>query len=267
MGIAVIFSTFFSWQLMTVLLIVYAALAVADLFKRHLLSNAVVYWVTMLLAPFAALTSIVVPIGALFIKLNDENAGWGKVVLIFLGGAALFILAAVVYVRGHIAPINKASEKYGGNKRYFAAKRLITVGYGGTLLYALPFILMSCEMMSFLAVGTFVFVDILDSEGIFGVLVFAIMLLFVLLIPIVNIFAICALLFLGIEFAVWGITAAAVLLADILIANGCIRYIITTDKTKGKKALWIFLSLIPAVNLIYGIWCIRKINKSLKDSY
>ncbi|MDE5859471.1 MAG: hypothetical protein K2H23_03655, partial [Oscillospiraceae bacterium] len=182
-----------------------------------------------------------------------------------IGGAALLLIAAVVYVRGHIAPINKASENYVNNKSYFAAKRLIKVGCTGSLIYAVPFIIMSVEMLSYIAVGTFIFADAVEANGISGIFALAVLVVLAFLIPIVNIFAICALFFLGVEFSVWGITAIAVLLMSIVITNGCIRYILTTDKTKLQKAGWIFLSLIPVFNFCYGIYCNVKINKSLKE--
>lgn len=266
MGIFIIFSGFFSWQLMTILLSVYAVLAVADLFKRHLLSNSVVYWITMLLAPFAALTSIAVPLNVLLVELNKEEMNWIKVILTFIGGLALLLFTAAVYIRGHIAPLNKASEKYGDNRKYFAAKRLIKVGCTGTLIYAVPFTVMSCVILGYMSVGAFVFADVIESNGLIGIVYLIVMIIAIFLIPIVNLVAICMLFFLGIEFMLWGITAAAVLLADILIANGCIRYILTTDRTKGQKALWIFLSFIPVFNFWYGIYCIVKINKSLKEN-
>lgn len=266
MGIYFIFSGFFSPLLMTVLLLIYAFLAVADLFKRHLLSNTVVYWITMLLAPFAAVTSVAVPVNVLIAAFNDEGTGWAKAILTFIGGAALLLLAAVVYVRGHISPLKKDSEEYGINKKYFAAKRLIKAGYAGSLVYAVPFIVMSFEMIGFMSVGTFVFAQTIADYGIIGIVYFIILILAMFLIPIVNLFVICILFFLGVEFTAWGITAAAALLANILIANGCIRYILTTDMTKGKKALWIFLSLIPVFNFVYGIICLTKINKRLKET-
>lgn len=265
MGIFIIFSGLFSWQLMTLLLSVYAVLAVADLFKRHLLSYTAVYWTTMLLAPFAALTAIAAPINVLLLELGKEDLNWVKVILTFIGGFALLLLTAAVYIRGHIAPLNKASEAYGDNRKYFAAKRLIKVGCTGTLLYAIPFTVMSCIVLGYMSVGAFVLADVIESYGLIGIVYFIVMIILIFLIPIVNIFAVCALFFLGIEFTLWGITAAAVLLADILIANGCIRYILTTDRTKGQKALWIFLSLIPVFNFWYGIYCVVTINKSLKE--
>lgn len=257
---------------MPVLLLIYAGFAIADLFKRHLLSNVVVYWITMLLAPFAAAAAVAVPVIELLAALSndEEQVNWGKIILLFIGGGALLLLVAAVYIRGHIAPLNKASEKYGNNKKYFAAKRLIKVGYAGMLLYAVPFIIMSCVMIAFISTGTvafsYIFISAVEEYGIIGIVYFIIMILAMFLIPIVNLVVICMLIFLGIQTTAWGITAAAVLLVNILIANGCIRYILTTDKTKLKKALWIFLSIIPAFNLVYGIICLTKINKCLKET-
>lgn len=261
-----------SWRLMLILLLLYAGFAIADLFKRHLLSNAVVYWITMLLAPFAAAAAVVVPVIELLAALSndEEQMNWGKIILLFIGGGALLLLVAAVYIRGHIAPLNKASEKYGNNKKYFASKRLIKVGYAGMLLYAVPFIIMSCVMITLISTGTvafsYIFISAVEEYGIIGIVYFIIMIFAMFLIPIVNLAVICMLIFLGIQTAAWGITAVAVLLVNILIANGCIRYILTTDMTKGKKALWIFLSLIPAFNFVYGIRCLTKINKYLKET-
>lgn len=260
MGINFAFTFFGSvpWQFMAILLLVYSVLVFADLFKRHLLSNTVIYWATMLLAPLAAVTAVSVPAAELLIEFSNEEMRWGKIILLFFGGAALLLLTAVIYIRGHIVPLNKNSEKYGDNKKYFAAKRLIKVGYAGTLIYIAPFIVMSYEIISLIFAGASAFANIIEEDGLGTAVLWLLALLLGFLIPIVNIIFICVLFFLGIEFFVWGVTAAAVLLTNVLIANGCIRYIITTDMTKGQKALRIFLSLIPTVNIFLGIRYCKK---------
>lgn len=262
MGFSIAFSGILSWQLMAVLLLVYAGLAVADLFKRHLLSNPVVYWATMLIAPFAALTAIIAPIIKLLDELGNEKTNWGKIILLFIGGAALLLLAAVVYIRGHIAPIDKASEKYESNKNYFAAKRLISVGMAGNILYGI-----------FLAISFIEITDLIFTVGyavsgmpIQDIIILPFFLLFLLFVPIANVIVIFILIFVAVEFVTLGVTAFMTLMFVMLIANGCIRYILTTDMTKGKKALWIFLSLIPVFNFVYGIKCLTKINKRLKET-
>lgn len=266
MGTLAVFSGPFFPLLMTILLLIYAVLAIADLFKRHLLSNTVIYWITMLLAPLAAASAVAAPIAELLSETSNEKMNWGKIILFFIGGAALLLLAAAVYIRGHIAPLNKASENYGNNKKYFAAKRLIKVGCAGTLIYAVPFIVMSYEIIMFMLTGAAAFANVIVNGGIGEAVLLLLILPLLLFMPIANVVIIFIICFLGIEFTVWGITAIAVLLADILISNGCIRYILTTDMTKGKKALWIFLSLIPVFNFVYGIKCLKKINSRLKET-
>ena len=264
MGFSIAFSGILSPQLMAVLLLVYAGLAAADLFKRHLLSNPVVYWATILLAPVAALTAIIVPITELLNKLGNEKTSWGKIILAFIGGAALLLLAAVVYIRGHIAPIDKASEKYESNKNYFAAKRLISVGIAGNILYGIFL------AVSFIEVSSLIFLvgDAVLSSGmsVKDMVILPFFLIFLLFVPIANVIVIFIFIFAASEFVTLGVTAFMTLMFVILIANGCIRYILTTDMTKGKKALWIFLSLIPAFNFVYGIICLTKINKRLKET-
>ena len=186
-----------SWRFMLVLLLLYAGFAIADLFKRHLLSNIVIYWITMLLAPFAATVAVVIPVNELLNALSndEEQINWGKIILLFVGGGVLLLLVAAVYIRGHIAPLNKASEKYGNNKKYFAAKRLINVGYAGMLLYAVPFIIMSCVMIALLSVGTGAFAvffsGVVEEYGfIEAVFLTIITILFMFLIPIVALFVI-----------------------------------------------------------------------------
>ncbi|MCM1329235.1 MAG: hypothetical protein NC253_07310 [Ruminococcus sp.] len=268
MGIYTAFtSEFFSGGLLAVLLLVYLGFAVADLFKRHLLSNTVIYWITMLLAPFAAVTAIVTPISDFLNRLDDEEAHWGQIILTFIGGAALLVLTAVVYVRGHISPLPKDTEQYGENRKIVAASRLIKVGLVGTVIYLIPFVIMTYEVILFVIAGTAALVGVTAAVGIRGLLSLILVILIAFFVPIANIIVIFIFSFVGIEFALWGVTAIAVLLADILTANGCIRYILTTDKSKGQKAWRIFLALVPAVNVVYGIICLVKINKALKSNY
>lgn len=218
--------------IMLVLLAVYAGFAAADLFKRHLLSNKGIYEVTMLLAPIAALTAIGTPILSLFTRSIGTTA------LLFIGGTALLLLAAAVYIRGHIVPVDKSAG------RYAASKRLIYFGTAGTAVYGVLIILQIMELLTlFNSMGK----TVIESIQLLVVLVIC------LFIPIFNIIAFVILLFIGAEIAAVGIAAFLALLMNLLTANGCIRYIVTTDMTKGQKALRIFLSLIPIVNIVMGI--------------
>ncbi|MCM1023099.1 MAG: hypothetical protein NC395_03475 [Prevotella sp.] len=271
MGISAAFSGLFSWWVLAILLLGYAAFAVADLFKRHLLSNTVIYWITMLLAPFAAAAAVIAPVSEFLNGADDNGFHWGRTILIFILGAALLVLTAVIYIRGHIAPLPKnsepnTSEQYGENRQISAAARLIKVGLVGTVIYLIPFVNMTYEIILFLIAGTTALVGVTATVGIRGLLSLILIILIAFFVPIANVVVIFIFCFVGIEFALWGVTAIAVLLADILVANGCIRYIVATDKTKGQKAWRIFLSLIPAVNFVYGIRCLTKINNRLKET-
>ena len=233
------------WLLFAVLLV----LCFADLFKRHLLSNTAVYAVTMLLVPL----SIVAAVGALLVSLGGTSIV--KIIFAILGCIGLFAVAATVYVRGNIFPVDKnriERSPYLDTVALYSARKLIAVGMAGNVIYGILLIISAAEIL--------MLVGMVVSAG--AILVLPVLLL-LLLEPIVNIIAICFFLVIGAEFVVLGVTAFMTLLPVIMIANGCIRYILTTDKTKGKKVLWILLSLIPAFNFGYGIYCIVKINKSL----
>lgn len=237
------------WILLAVLLV----LCIADLFKRHLLSNTAVYSVTMLLVPL----SLAAAVAAFFTSLGGTSIG--KIIFSIIGCLALLAVAATVYVRGNIFPVDKNKierSPYLDTVALYSARKLIAVGLAGNVIYGILLLISAAEILMLvgLAVSS-------------GAILFLPVMLLLLLVPFVNIIVICFFLVIGAEFVILGVTAFMTLLPVIMIANGCIRYILTTDKTKGKKVLWILLSLIPAFNFVYGIWCIVKINKSLKGSY
>lgn len=237
------------WILLAVLLV----LCIADLFKRHLLSNTAVYSVTMLLVPL----SLAAAVAAFFTSLGGTSIG--KIIFSIIGCLALLAVAATVYVRGNIFPVDKnriERSPYLDTVALYSARKLIAVGLAGNVIYGILLLISAAEILMLvgLAVSS-------------GAILFLPVMLLLLLVPFVNIIVICFFLVIGAEFVILGVTAFMTLLPVIMIANGCIRYILTTDKTKGKKVLWILLSLIPAFNFVYGIWCIVKINKSLKGSY
>lgn len=246
----------FQPKVMTFFLVFLLAFAFADLFKRHLLSNAVVYTATMLVIPIAALTAVGTPIAAL---INDVTVV--KEILLIIESIALLAVCLTVYIRGHISPVDKTLEKYSGGIRFYAARRLISVGIAGNLLYGLLFIAVAVET-STIAGGLLLPPEMTVSEFLFMPIFY----LLLLCVPILNILVILMFIVVGAEFVALGATALMTLIPILLIANGCIRYILTTDMTKGKKALWIFLSFIPVFNFIYGIICLTKINKRLKET-
>lgn len=238
---------------MWILLAVFMVLCIADLFKRHLLSNTAVYSVTMLLSPLA----VVAAVGAFFGSLG--GASLGTIIFSIIGCLALFAVAATVYVRGNIFPVDKnrvERSPYLDTAALYSARKLIAVGLAGNVLYGIPLLISAAEILMLVGIAV--------SSG---AIMFLPLMLILLLIPFVNIVVIFIFLVIGAEFVVLGITAFMMLLPVAMIANGCIRYILTTDKSKGKKVLWILLSLIPAANFVYSIYCIVQINKSLKGSY
>lgn len=243
---------------LTLFLVLFLAASIADLFKRHLLSNPVVYTVSMLLIPIAALSAVGTPIYAL-----ADNITVGKEILLIAEGLALLAVCLTLYIRGHVSPIDKTLEKYSGAISIYSAKRLISVGIAGNILYGIFL------AASFIEISVMLFTvgDSIISSGmtLTDMIILPFFLLFALLIPIANVIVIFLLMFAAAEFVILGVTAFMTLIPVMLIANGCIRYILTTDKTKGKKALWIFLSLIPVFNFVYGIICLTKINKRLKE--
>lgn len=255
---------FCSGAALAVFLAAYLTAAFADLFKRHLLSNEAVYYLTVFLAPAAAFSAVGTPVYALLYRESSL-----KTVFAFIGGAALLLTAAAVYIRGHVSPIDKTLPKYEGSAAVYAAQRLIAVGMAGTLIYGAATVFSVCKVLE--ALG-----QAMSSLGSSGqeILIALFIITLLLLVPVYNVLVIIAFIVELSEYLIAGaagifaIIAFAVmtLLANFLLLNGCIRYILTTDKTKGKKALFIILSIIPAFNAAYGFICLSNISKRLKNS-
>ncbi|MDE5991845.1 MAG: hypothetical protein K2G87_02215, partial [Oscillospiraceae bacterium] len=226
-------------------------------FKRNLLANAVVYTASMLFIPIAALSAVGTPIFAL---IDDVTVG--KEILLIAESLALLAVCLTLYIRGHVSPIDKTLEKYSGSIKLYAAKRLISVGIAGSCLYGVLLIKSIAEVTALAVLGGLSISQIPISYLPLLPIVF----IALLITPIVNVAFIFILIIIGAEFIWLGATALMTLIPVLLIANGCIRYILTTDMTNGKKALRIFLSLIPVFNFVYGIKCLIKINKRLKET-
>ncbi len=236
-------------------------LLIADLFKPHLLSKPAVYAVSMLIVPLAAVSAVCLPV----VSIIGGTSFWVDLIIFGSISFALLIASAVIYIRGHVKPVIK--EDFADNEERFrlcASKRLISVGIAGNILYGVFFAVSFVEGLAMI----FLVSDSLLSSGMTfkELMLLPFILLVFMMIPGANIIAAFLLMTVAAEFITLGITALMTMLFVLLIANGCIRYILTTDKTKGKKALWIFLSLIPAFNFIYGINCLTKINKRLKET-
>ncbi len=234
-----------NFPVMLVLFAIMVISAVADLFKRHLLSSRIVYTITMLVAPFSALVSVITPISIL---VHKQNASAIPALLI---GSVLFLLTSVIYIRGHIAPIDKnaVADKYSEKLYYCASKRLIAIGSVGTALYGLFFVIQAvycAQMLNFVNIASLIFMIIL------------------LFIPYFNVGAMFFIIMYSAEFLALGILGIVVLIPNLLVTNGCIRCIVHSDKTKPKKALFIVLSFIPVFNIVYGIICLKRISAELK---
>ena len=267
MGSIAVLSVVFTWKIMAGLLLLYVSLVIADLFRRHLLSGGKVYTITMLLVPIAALVAIGTPIFPLLEAGVNDGKGLFKALVILAGSVLLFLLAAVIYIRGHIAPIDKTLDKYEGQQKLFAMKRLIKVGYAGTAVYGLMMTAFAVENIMILYGILKVTGEIQPITELKDLLIIPLFFAALLIVPCFNIIGIIIILFVGTEFAALGVTAFMAFLLNMLVANGCIRYILTTDKTKGQKAIFILLSFIPAFNIVYGFKCLKKISQELKTVY
>ena len=233
-----------------VLLLFFVGTAVCDIFKRHLLSKGAVYHITMLLAPLAAFAAVGVPL--MFVL--TQNPTWAKV-LVFLGGIVLFIMTAVIYVRGNIFPTDKSSD-YGGQTKLVGARRLIVLGTAGTVIYGVFTVIELVETINLIIIlGD-------DPEKFFNHLLFLVV---ALLIPLINLMVLIYLIILGSQFLVFAAGVIMTMLQYVLIANGCIRYILTENRSKGEKALYIILALVPGVNIIMGIRYSVQISRILKE--
>lgn len=236
-------------------------LLIADLFKPHLLSKPAVYAVSMLIVPLAAVSAVGLPV----VSIIGGTSFWVDLIIFGSISFALLIASAVIYIRGHVKPVIK--EDFADNKERFrlcASKRLISVGIAGNILYGIFFAASFIEVTAML----FLVGDSILSSGmtLVDIILLPLFLLLFLMVPVANLVVIFMLMIAAAEFLTLGVTAFMTLIPVLLIANGCIRYILTTDKTKGKKALWIFLSLIPVFNFMYGIICLKKINTRLKET-
>lgn len=229
---------------LAILVIVYMTLVIADLFKRHLLSNAFVYYLTVLLAPVAAVSAV--------ISLIDSTLGgdrkFADVFFTLIGAVILIILAITIYIRAHIKPVDKTARRfeYSSSEQVgvSSAKRLIGAGTAGMVIFGF--------IAAYILVIAIEYILALAS-----VLPFVIVAIVLLFVPGINIFAALVLFWVavvsGAVIGVTGVVLTIAMLMSFLVTNGCIRYILTTNKTKGQKALFIFLSFIPIYNVIYGI--------------
>lgn len=233
-----------------VLLLIFVGFAVCDIFKRHLLSRGAVLYITMLLVPLAAFAAVGVPL--MFVL--TQSPAWAKV-LVFLGGILLFLISAVIYVRGNVFPTDKSSD-YGGQAKLIGARRLIVLGGAGTVLYGVFTIVELVETINLVMIWG----D--NPEEFFDHLL---LLLIALLIPLMNLIVLIYLIILGSQFLAFAAGVIMTFLQYVLIANGCIRYILTENRSKAEKALFILLALVPGVNIFMGMRYFVQISRILRE--
>lgn len=249
-------------SLLAVTLIV---LTVIDLAKCRLLSKAGIYYPLMLLAPAIAMAGFVLGItefavGGLGILMPIEESTENYSIKLAVSALAniVALLSVYIYIRGHIIPIDKKSRRYENcdvaMQKLYAAKRLIITGFSGTFLYLAVFVYL------------FFFEYRLYEISLTELVVTILMFLFALLVPLVAPLAILMAIVAGGMVFTLILPIVASYLLSLVTANGCIRYIIRSDKSKPMKALFIILSLIPVFNMVYGIICLKRISAEHKQN-
>lgn len=246
-----------------IILAVYVSLIIADIIKRGLLSRLVIWSGFMLTAPIAAVYCVyTVCISVLTVAgdiISVNLSGTGKAVTAILLSFAILIIIAVLYIRGHIKPVDKKSPLLQNcndkQMNFIGARRLVITGTIGTIIY-----------FAITVVMLYLICDLLWAGNIIDTLKIQIILLILLLMPVINIFVMIYYIAMGTYMAAVAFVGIMALLELALVINGCIRFTVSSDKTKGMKALWIFLSIIPFFNIGYGIYCIAKTSKALKET-
>lgn len=207
---------------LVIALLILAACAVTDYFKRYFLSLPVVYHITMLLSIFTVNNSV-------WVMVNGTNIMWYVAV-----SHVTNILSLLVYIRGHILPINEHLDKYSAAPELYAAKRLIFTGILGVCLYTILSAGVYCYSLYYAARQRQYGYE--HSED-YGALIIAAVFIFCLFM---------------------------VALSGFLVTNGCIRYILNTDRTEKNRKWYILLTFIPIINVVYGFTCLNKISKKIK---
>lgn len=246
-----------------IILAVYVSLIIADIIKRGLLSRLVIWSGFMLTAPIAAVYCVYTVCISVFTVAGDiisvNFSGTGKAVTAILLSFAILIIIAVLYIRGHIKPVDKKSPLLQNcndkQLNFIGARRLVITGTIGTIIY-----------FAITVVMLYLICDLLWAGNIIDTLKIQIILLILLLMPVINIFVMIYYIAMGTYMAAVAFVGIMALLELALVINGCIRFTVSSDKTKGMKALWIFLSIIPFFNIGYGIYCIAKTSKALKET-
>lgn len=152
-----------------------------------------------------------------------------------LASHVINILSLGIYIRGHIFPTNEDLSVYSVAAELNAAKRLIFTGLLGVCLYTILSAAVYCYSCYHAEQQQRYYPD--QSEDYEGLMI-AVMFIFCIFM---------------------------VALAGFLVTNGCIRYILNTDRTEKNKKWYILLTFIPIINVVYGVICLRKISKKVKQ--
>lgn len=183
--------------------------------------------------------SVVYPITMLlsiFFMCNGVLAiSSGSNVLSYLiASHVIVILSLAIYIRGHIFPTNEDLDIYNVVSELNAAKRLIFTGFLGVCLYTILSVAVYCYSCYYAEHQRQIHYDHFED---YGALIIAVTFIF-------CIFMVAA--------------------AGLLVTNGCIRYILNTDRTEENKKRFILLTFIPIFNVVYGVICLKKISKRVK---
>lgn len=237
---------------------VYLTFLIADLCKRGFLSRLVPWSGFMLTFPaavFICCCSLFVCFAQL---IADDGKGWLFKLLCGILAVANLAIILMLYIRGHCKPWDSAAADFkdlpDNEKTFKRARRLIITGAIGSAVYFTVMAVMLIKLFEPFWQGS-----LIETAK---TLLIAVLLIFV------PVFGICFLLFyigLGIMAGFAMSFGFFAFLENLLVANGCIRFVAASDKTKGMKALFIILSLIPAFNIIYGFYCI-KTSRQLKNN-
>lgn len=166
----------------------------------------------------------------------------------FISSGAMAVTSLYLYFRCLIKPIDKNSAKLQGYNslqlKFIGARRFLITGLILTVISGIALIISGVSAASSVVL-------------MFMCLIFAVC-------PALSLFAIIA--FIGLGFTIVGFVAVLVffLLNYQLLMNGCIRYTVASEKTKGTKIILILLSFIPIAGLIYGALGIKEISRKIK---
>lgn len=249
-----------------VLAVAYFVLIIADLTKSRLISKSGIYYPIMLISSAVFASGIALVIwqfiaSVIEFAVEGISSKYISAAAVYIFALLIVIMAAYIYVKGNVAPIDKRSNKYENCDvsviKLHSARRLLITGFAGM------FLCFAAAVVLFFFVYKFHELTLTDIISRLLMIVFGA--LFALLFPIVWVFIIVAALLAGNVIVQFSIVAVAFFLFNMLTANGCIRFILHSEKSKPMKVFFVFLSLINVFNIVYGIICLKRIAAELKQ--